>query len=255
MVHLHADNLSLDYPIMERIPLTARLRSSPARAIGGRIEAVGGGQVVHALSDISFEVSDGDRLALVGANGAGKSTLLKVLYGIYRPSAGRLNVNGSRDALFNIQLGFRRDASGRRNIELRGLINGWTRAEVRERTDEIIAFSEIGEFIDMPLKLYSQGMAARLAFAIATSGRPDILLMDEWIGAGDALFQKKAKARMSEMLQGAGIIVLASHNASILKDTCTHGLVLDKGRAVFFGPLADALVCHTETLAGADARR
>lgn len=246
MVRIDAQRLSLDYPIIKRMPLTTRVRAAGRHPVGGRVGMLNEKQVVRALDDVSFTLTAGDRLALIGTNGAGKSTLLKLLYGIYRPTGGRLDITGSMDALFNIQLGFRREATGRRNIELRGLINGWSRADVRERTDEIIAFSQIGDFIDMPLKLYSQGMAARLAFAIATSGRPDILLMDEWIGAGDTNFQQKAKVRMAEMLKGAGIIVLASHNTSILKETCTHGLLLKQGRSCFFGPLDDALAIHAE---------
>ncbi len=243
MVRLEAFNLMLDYPIIERRSLTARLRQI------GPAEQTGRSQIVHALRDVTLRLDAGSRLALIGPNGSGKSTLLKVLYGIYPPTSGSLNVSGSKDALFNIQLGFRREATGRRNIELRGLINGWTRAEVRERTDEIVAFSELGDFIDLPIKLYSQGMAARLAFAIATSGRPDILLMDEWIGAGDASFQKKAKTRLAAMLNDAGIIVLASHNQAILKATCTHGLVLQRGKTAFLGRLEEALAFHDESRA------
>jgi lipopolysaccharide transport system ATP-binding protein len=244
MVHLKADKVSLNYPLIQRRWFSTSTRVRQKRPVGGRIETVDGKSVVHALHDVSFELASGHRLGLIGANGAGKSTLLKVLYGIFPPTTGTIDVSGSRDALFNIQLGFRREATGRRNIELRGLINDWSRAEIRDRTEEIIAFSEIGEFIDMPLKLYSQGMAARLAFAIATSGKPDILLMDEWIGAGDARFQKKAKLRMRERLKDSGIVVLASHNAKILQETCTHGLVLNAGRVTFFGNLEDALEHH-----------
>ena len=158
-----------------------------------------------------------------------------MLYGIYEPTAGSLEIGGRVDALFNISLGFRPEATGRRNILLRGLINGWTEAEIAERTEEIIAFSELGEFIDMPFRSYSQGMAARLAFAIATTLEPEILLMDEWIGAGDASFQEKAKSRMNELAEKAGIIVLASHNEELLKKTCNKRLELEKGRVKAFG--------------------
>src|SRR5690606_21149275 len=134
----------------------------------GRVETRGRHQFVKALDNVSFELRPGDRLGLVGPNGAGKTTLLKVLYGIYKPTSGRVVSEGRVDALFNINLGFRRDATGRRNIELRGLLNGWTPDEIAQRSEEIIAFSELGEFIDMPFHTYSQGMAARLAFATAT---------------------------------------------------------------------------------------
>ncbi len=140
------------------------------------MEGSGRTKFVHALSGVSFELGPGDRLGLTGPNGAGKTTLLKVLYGIYEPTAGRVDIQGRVDALFNINLGFRREATGRRNIEIRGLINGWSDEEIRDRTEEIIEFSELGDFIDLPIKSYSQGMAARLAFSIATSFQPEILL-------------------------------------------------------------------------------
>src|SRR5690606_5337993 len=141
---------------------------------------------------------------------------------------------------------------------LRGLINGWSKAEINQRMDEIIAFSELGDFVDMPFKFYSQGMAARLAFATATSFKPEILLMDEWIGAGDLNFQKKAKERMTTMVEAAGIIVLASHNPAILRATCSHGLVMERGKALFFGPLEDALAHyekHSEKLTDSPGKR
>ena len=142
---------------------------------------------------------------------------------------------GRRDALLNINLGFRNQASGRRNIVLRGLINGWSKREIDQRMDEIIDFSELGDFIDMPMHSYSQGMAARLAFAIATSFEPEILLMDEWIGAGDTNFQEKAKARLEKMVTKAGIIVLASHSNALLQRVCNRIISLEHGRIVWDG--------------------
>lgn len=171
----------------------------------------------------------------MGANGAGKTTLLKVLYGIYEPTAGRVEVVGRVDALFNISLGFRREETGRRNIVLRGLINGRSMEEIEERMEGIIAFSELGDFVDLPYKTYSQGMAGRLAFSIATSFEPEILLMDEWISAGDPPFQEKARVRMQDMAERAGIIVLASHSHDLIKRTCNKVLELEKGKVKFFG--------------------
>ncbi len=202
---------------------------------GGTITGAGRHRFVTALDGVSFELEAGDRLGLVGANGAGKTTLLKVLYGIYEPTAGNLEIRGKVDALFNISIGFRQEATGRRNIMLRGLINGWTEDQIAGRTEEIIEFSELGDFIDMPFRSYSQGMAARLAFAIATTMEPEILLMDEWIGAGDAAFQVKAKQRMNELAEKAGIIVLASHSEELLKKTCNKRLELERGRVKSFG--------------------
>jgi len=226
MVSIVAENLGLVYEMRPRLTFRPpEVAASP----DPRIRIAGRRQFVTALQDVSFSLKAGDRLGLVGPNGAGKTTLLKVLYGNYTPSSGRLNVNGRVDALFNINLGFRPEATGRRNIELRGLISGWHPDEIAQRSPSIIAFSELGAFIDMPFKTYSQGMAARLAFAIATSFEPEILLMDEWIGAGDRDFQDKARQRMAEMAQRAGIIVLASHNETLIKNTCNAVLELRDG--------------------------
>ncbi|WP_245447473.1 ABC transporter ATP-binding protein [Nitratireductor sp. OM-1] len=179
---------------------------------------------------MNFDLTSGDRLGLVGSNGAGKTTLLKVLYGIYQPTIGSVDICGKVDALFNINLGFRREATGRRNIELRGLINGWSPSVIESRVEEIIEFSELGDFIELPFKSYSQGMAARLAFSVATCLEPEILLMDEWIGAGDPQFQEKARERMDNLAKKAGIIVLASHNHGLLKKTCNKILELERGQ-------------------------
>lgn len=232
MPSIHAENLGLVYKVRRKLTLA---QTGGRFAAGGTISGSGRNQYVTAIDNVSFSLSTGDRLGLVGPNGSGKTTLLKVIYGIFEPTAGCLEVEGRVDALFNINLGFRREATGRRNILLRGLINGKAKQEMESRMDEIIEFSELGDFIDMPMKSYSQGMAARLAFSVATSLNPEILLMDEWIGAGDASFQKKARERMAELTQHAGIIVLASHNHTLLRRTCTHILELEKGRLKWFG--------------------
>jgi lipopolysaccharide transport system ATP-binding protein len=235
MPSLRADDLRLDYPLRRRPALAAP--DHRAVSAGGRIVGEGLARRMVALDGISFELAAGDRLALTGPNGSGKTTLLRLLYGIYAPTSGTIAIDGRTDALFNINLGFRREATGRRNIELRGLINGWNDDEIAARMEPIIAFSELGDFIDLPLKTYSQGMAARLAFSIATTFEPQILLMDEWIGAGDAAFLAKARTRMAELAEKASILVLASHNRTLLQQTCTKRLELDQGRLVSFGPM------------------
>ena len=233
MVFIRANELCLSYTVRQKLSLAwPRQRLEPT---GGRIVRKGRSQTVTALDGVSFAIAAGDRLGLVGSNGSGKTTLLKVLYGIFEPTGGSVETKGRADALFNISLGFRKEATGRRNIVLRGLLNGWTPAEIEARMDDIIAFSELGEFIDLPFNAYSQGMAARLAFSIATSLEPEILLMDEWIGAGDASFQDKAKRRMAEIAEQAGIIVLASHNTVLLQRKCNKILELEKGKLTYFG--------------------
>ena len=194
---------------------------------------------VQVLWDMNVEVMGGGIACIVGSNGAGKTTLLKVLYGIFEPTGGRVEITGRVDALFNIDLGFRAEATGRRNIVLRGLINGWDMAQIDALMDEIIDFSELGEFIDLPFKSYSQGMAARLAFSIATTLEPEILLMDEWIGAGDASFQSKAQDRMQRLADHAGIIVLASHQNDLVARTCNKVLELEHGRVKRFTSAAE----------------
>ena len=231
-ITIKVEKISLVYRVRKKLSLALRSKKLPT---GGIIHDLGRGKrVVRALDEVSFSLQPGDRLGLVGPNGAGKTTLLKVLYGVYTPTSGSLNVNGRVDALFNISLGFRQEATGRRNIVLRGLINGWTIDEINERIEEIIEFSELGDFIEMPMKSYSQGMAARLAFAVATALEPEILLMDEWIGAGDAGFQAKAKERMNQLAEKAGIIVLASHNKNIIEKNCNVVLELEKGAVKSF---------------------
>jgi ABC-type polysaccharide/polyol phosphate transport system ATPase subunit len=234
MVSIRAQDLSLVYRLRQKLTLAPRDRRVPADA---RIKSKGRAHYVTALDGVSFELRAGDRLGLVGPNGAGKTTLLKVLYGIYEPTEGKVEIDGRVDALFNINLGFRSEATGRRNIELRGLINGWSPQEIAARMEGIIEFSELGDFIDMPLKTYSQGMAARLAFSIATSFEPEILLMDEWIGAGDPAFQNKAGKRMLELTEKAGIIVLASHSEGLIKKTCNKVLALERAGLKYFGDI------------------
>lgn len=238
MISIEAKNLGLNYRVQNRLSLAPKLQRLKA-ATGGTIINHNGRSHVQALKNVSFNLKAGDRLGLVGSNGAGKTTLLKLLYGIYEPTEGELDMKGRVDALFNIRLGFRAGASGRRNIELRCLINGWNNQQIAERIDEIIEFSELGDFIDMPFKSYSQGMAARLAFAAATATEPEILLMDEWIGAGDASFQDKAKKRMHKMAEKAGIIVIASHNHKLIKSMCNMVLHLEKGEIKNFIPTSE----------------
>lgn len=236
-IFLRAENLGLEYRLRTKWTLARldRRAATVRRARQGRVVHRGGKRFLQALQGVSFALESGDRLGLVGRNGAGKTTLLRVLYGIYPPSEGSVSFRGRIDALFNINLGFRREATGRRNIQLRGLINGWSRQEIAERMDEIIEFSDLGEFIDMPYKAYSQGMAARLAFAVATSFQPEILLMDEWIGAGDPQFQERARQRMRALTKGAGIVILASHNHQLLQKTCSKVLELEAGQVRYFG--------------------
>jgi lipopolysaccharide transport system ATP-binding protein len=191
---------------------------------------------VQALRDISFSLRSGDRLGLVGVNGAGKTTLLRTLAGIYEPLVGHIRVQGSINALLNTQLGMNPDLTGRENIMLRGLYDGLTRPQLAHLADDVGSFADLGDFINLPVRIYSSGMMVRLAFALATAIRPQILLMDEWILAGDAAFLDRARGRLEDMVRGAEILVLSTHVPSIVRSWCTRVIWLDQGRVRDDGP-------------------
>jgi lipopolysaccharide transport system ATP-binding protein len=196
---------------------------------------------IHALKNISLEVRGGERVGLIGHNGAGKSTFLKTVAGLYPISSGSVSVDGQVRSLFDLSLGFEPDATGRENILYRGLLLGLSPAFMREKQAEIVDFAGLGHFIDYPIKTYSAGMQVRLAFAISTAVGGDILLLDEVIGAGDANFMEKAKQRISDLIDHAEILILASHDFTALKKLCVRGLVFDQGNIVFDGLIAEAV--------------
>jgi lipopolysaccharide transport system ATP-binding protein len=197
--------------------------------------------VVQALRDISFALTSGDRLGLVGTNGAGKTTLLRTLAGIYEPVVGRVRVRGTLNALLDPQLGMNQDMTGRENIMLRGLYGGLDRAAIQRLADDVCAFAELDDFIDLPVRIYSSGMVVRLGFALATAIKPQVLLMDEWFLAGDAGFMEKARGRLEDMVRGAEILVLSSHRAHLILDWCTRVIWMDQGRIVDDGPAVDVM--------------
>lgn len=197
--------------------------------------------VVRALSDINFSLKSGERLGLVGSNGAGKTTLLRVLAGIYEPVTGSVRLHGTLNALLDPSLGMNPELTGRENIMLRGLYNGLPRPMLARLEEDVIEFSELSDFIDLPMRIYSAGMAIRLGFALATAIRPKILLMDEWFLAGDAGFMEKARQRMEDMVRAADILVLSTHNDAIVREWCTRVIWLEKGRIRADGPAADVL--------------
>jgi ABC-type polysaccharide/polyol phosphate transport system ATPase subunit len=237
--HIELKNVNLAYPIYS---IRAQsLRNSIANlAVGGKL-LKDGQDVIHvkALDDVSFRLEDGDRLGLVGHNGAGKTTLLKVLAGVYEPDTGLVDVKGRISSMIDVGLGIDGTLTGRENIINMGRIRGFTTKKILEIMDDIITFSDLGAFIDLPLKTYSSGMTTRLVFSVATSMDPEILLMDEWIGAGDKLFHDKASARLKNILTRSRIIVLASHNFNLIKNLCNKLLVMKGGSPIFFGNIED----------------
>ena len=200
------------------------------------------------LDDVSFEISSGDRVAVVGRNGAGKSTLLKVLIGAYPPSRGFIEVKGSRQALLNISLGFNQDATLVENILLRGIAMGLRPVQASAVIDEVLDFSELQEKAGHRLRTLSTGQRMRLGFALATAVQHEILIMDEWIGTGDAAFVERATERLKSRVDNAKIVVLASHSAHLLRNVCNRAMLIESGRMIAFGTVEDILAQYNTLL-------
>jgi lipopolysaccharide transport system ATP-binding protein len=198
-------------------------------------------RMIWALRDVSFSVVPGEVFGVIGRNGAGKSTLLKILSRIVEPTAGRVQVYGRMSSLLEVGTGFHPELSGRENVYLNGAILGMSKAEISRKFDEIVAFAELGKFIDSPVKRYSSGMSVRLAFSVAAHLEPEILLLDEVLAVGDAGFQRKCVGKIQDAARSERTILFVSHNLSAIQQLCTRSLVLDSGRVVFIGATADAL--------------
>lgn len=194
-----------------------------------------------ALEGVTISIEEGERWALLGLNGAGKTTLLKVIAGIYPPVRGTVSTVGRVVPLLDIGLGMDGELTGRQNLVARGLFLGMSRQEIHKLQDEIIDFTGLRDHIDLPVSTYSTGMYVRLAFAVSTSVTPEILLVDEGLGAGDAAFQAKARARIANFLDRAGIVAFASHDFALLREYCTRALVLHNGKVTFTGSLDDGI--------------
>jgi ABC-2 type transport system ATP-binding protein/lipopolysaccharide transport system ATP-binding protein len=238
------ENATIDFPVYNGVsrrllhPSTFLSRLRP----GGELAENARGQfVVSALRDVSLDLREGDRLALIGHNGAGKSTLLRAIAGVYRPTRGSVVIEGRLSALFNAGTGLDNEATGYENIRLMGLIRGLSPAELDAALPEITEFTELGPFLDLPVRTYSSGMITRLGFAVATSMRPEILLMDEGIGAGDSRFMEKARTRLDEFVAASNLLVLASHSIDLLRKFCNRGAVLSHGRLEFSGAIEEAV--------------
>ena len=198
-------------------------------------------ELVRLLDDISFEAHEGDRIAILGRNGAGKSTLLRVLNGVYAPTSGRVEIGGSSQALLNMSLGFNSEATVRENIFLRGTAMRLPAAHLRGQVDAILDFAGLHDKTNHRLRTLSAGQKMRLGFAISTTLQHDVILMDEWVGAGDSEFIAKATERMKSRVLGSKIVMLASHSVGLLRDICNKGILLDQGRLVYAGDIAQSL--------------
>ena len=232
------ENVSMTYPVGG---FRVRPRGTRLQTVGSAMQKDGRLTSIAALRNISIEGNTGDRIAIVGANGSGKTTFLKLLAGIYEPTEGRIEVTGRRMAIFNLGLGSNLEATGYRNIVIRGLMAGLSHKEIEEKIPEIAEFSGLGPYLDMPVRTYSQGMAMRLYFATLTAFEPDILILDEWLGAGDDTFRAMAAERMRSFVAKAGNLWFASHNRAILTEICDKALWLDGGVMRRFGEAKDVL--------------
>jgi ABC-2 type transport system ATP-binding protein/lipopolysaccharide transport system ATP-binding protein len=196
---------------------------------------------IWALKDVSFDLERGGSLGIIGDNGAGKSTLCLLLSQIMAPTSGSVNVAGRVSALLTLGAGFQPDLTGLDNIFLNGIYLGFTRDEIQDKFGEIVGFSELGEFIDLPVRTYSSGMRARLAFSIAATIKPEILIIDELMGVGDRKFQQKSIVRMKELIQESKALVVVSHSMDTVRDLCSRTVWLDKGRIVAQGPTQEVV--------------
>jgi ABC-type polysaccharide/polyol phosphate transport system ATPase subunit len=253
MASIRLEDASVEFPIysggsrsLRKLVLNTTTNGNIGKDVRDRV-------TVLALSDINLDIRHGDRLALIGANGAGKSTLLKVLAGIYEPMRGQIVKEGRVSALLTASVGLSPDATGRENIITRGMYMDIHPREMRAHVDEIVEFTELGYHIDMPVRTYSSGMVIRLCFAVATAFPPEILLMDEWLAAGDAGFLAKAYRRMSSFVAGSSILVLASHAIPLLQEWCNRAVLLEQGRIIAAGTVEEVAERYLAPHAAPDA--
>ncbi|MHC8945892.1 ABC-2 type transport system ATP-binding protein/lipopolysaccharide transport system ATP-binding protein [Advenella incenata] len=244
--YIKAENLNVEMPVYD---LSGR--SMKLRVLGSlkndRLRSDHGITVVKALQDLHFEFGNGDRVGLVGRNGAGKSTLLRVLAGIYEPTNGTLITKGRAVALLDMGLGMDETLSGYDNIRLRGTLLGMSTAEIKEKTEEIADFTDLNDYLYLPIRTYSSGMRIRLAFAISTALDPEILLLDEVIGVGDAAFLDKANKRLKEFQQRAKIVFVASHSNQVIRDMCNKAIWLDGGKQMMVGPVEEVISAYEQS--------
>ncbi|MGR0278176.1 ABC transporter ATP-binding protein [Marinomonas dokdonensis] len=228
-ISISLENVSLYYRIFEKIDYNEKKMTSE---LGGHFQKRKNKVVIKALDNVSFTVRKGERVGILGHNGAGKSTLLRTMAGIYQPQEGKVYRKGIVSAVFDKMMGMDQELSGKENIFGRGVFLGQTKREIQNIYEEIVNFTGLAEHINMPIKYYSPGMKARLGFAISTSFKPDILLLDEWLGVGDASFQEKARERMKNFVEEAGTVVLASHNMKLIERNCDRIITFSKGKLI-----------------------
>jgi ABC-type polysaccharide/polyol phosphate transport system ATPase subunit len=245
---LALENVSVSFPIYQTGSRSLK-KHLLFRGTGGQIATDANHRiVVEALRNLSLNIKAGDRVALIGSNGAGKTTLLRVMAGVYQPSSGEVLSCGRISPLFDISLGIDSELSGYDNIRLRGMLLGLSRSEIDTHLPDIVEFTELGDYLNIPVRTYSSGMMTRLTFAVATCFSPEILLMDEWIMAGDAGFLAKAQHRVASFVERASILVLASHSAEICRQWCSKAIWMERGEVRMFDDIDAVLRAYSENL-------
>jgi ABC-type polysaccharide/polyol phosphate transport system ATPase subunit len=250
MAFIELKGATLDFPIYD---VQGRSLKKQVLRLGRRnriAEDTDGVVVVRALDNVDVRLDSGDRIGLIGRNGAGKSTLLRTMAGIYPPTQGSIESEGKIVPLLDISLGMDENSTGLQNIRLRGLLLGMTDAEIRSKKEEIATFSELGDYLDLPLRTYSSGMRVRLAFAVSTAVDAHILLLDEVMGVGDASFMQKAKDRVEDLHSRAEIVVLAMHANSEIRRVCNKALWMESGTVRAFGPVEEVVSAYEAYVAG-----
>lgn len=242
-----ATNVNISYQVLGAGSQERETTSGFGRALNQARKQVGS-RSIHAVKDVSFVAYQGESIGLIGRNGSGKSTLLRSLAGLIPPSSGSIYLNG-RAALLGVNAVLMRQLSGARNIMIGGQALGLTRREVRERFDDIVDFADLGDFIDLPMSSYSSGMAARLRFAISTAAVPDILVVDEALSTGDAVFRAKATERIAHIRESAGTIFVVSHSPKQIESMCSRGLWLEQGNLIMDGSAADVATAYAKKYA------
>jgi len=248
VARIELEGISVEFPIYSAS--SRSLKSAVLSATtGGRVGRDQHNYVcIRALDQVSICIQHGERVGIVGHNGAGKTTLLRVIAGIYEPLSGKLVIEGNPTPMFDVSLGIDADATGLENIVLRGLYMGMSKVEIIRRMDEIAQFTELGQFLNLPVRTYSEGMRARLAFAMATCVEPDILLLDEGIGAGDAAFFERANQRLQSFISSTSIMILASHSEELTRKFCNKIALMEHGRIIWYGEVQEGYARYHEMI-------
>lgn len=241
MARIDLRNVSVEFPIYNIAARSFKKRFLRLATGGNVSKDANQHVVVRSLNDISLTIHHGDRVGLIGHNGAGKSTMLRLLAKVYEPTLGHLKIEGNVSPMLELMQGIEVELTGYENILTRGTILGIPRKQIEKQINEIAELTGLGDYLSMPVRTYSSGMMVRLAFAVSTSINPDILLIDEIFGAGDADFMAKARQRMINLLDQSSIVVIATHSNSLIEEFCNKAILLEGGKIKFFGPVAEAI--------------